>query len=580
MEHMDLILTLSVGLTAALICGFITFKIGLSPIVGYLLAGIAFGPQTPGFVANPELANQLAEIGIILLMFGVGLHFDLQDLLAVRGIAIPGAIVQSLVLVAIGSLLADTLGWSWQSGIVFGLTISFASTVVLTRVLSDNDQLHTSVGKIAIGWLVVQDLFAVLALVLIQAIFGENDAQRGPLAAVLGIAALKIAVLITSVFVLGRRLIPWVLRHVAATHSRELFTLSILAIVLSIAVGSTMLFGVSMALGAFLAGMVVGRSDFSVRAATEALPMRDAFAVLFFVSVGMLFDPSFLLRSPLLIAETAAIVMIGTPATVFLTVVLLRYPARTAVILACSLGQIGEFSFILATLAKKLKIIGDEANQTIVAVAILTISINPLLFRLTSPLESLARKSRWLRRRSQRPEHSHDSNLRTDSPSDPWHRAVIVGYGPVGRTLTRLVRENGIQPTIIEMNAKTAEALKSQRIAVVYGDASHRETLEKAGVAQSATLILSASGLDATEEVIRVARILNPDIRILVRTAYLREGLALKAVGADAIFSGEGEVALAMTQSMMTTLGATPEQIDRERDRLQFDLAIEEANLS
>jgi monovalent cation:H+ antiporter-2, CPA2 family len=576
-NHLDLILTLTGGLAAALAFGYVTHRLGLSPIVGYLLAGIAVGPNTPGFVANRELADQLAEVGVILLMFGVGLHFHLKELFAVRRIALPGAVVQSLAATVLGALTAWAFGWGWTAGVVYGLAISVASTVVLTRVLVDNNDLHTPVGHIAVGWLVVEDLFTVVVLVLLPPLFGNKEAGPGGLPLALGLSALKIGVLVACTFLLGGRLIPWLLGRVAATRSRELFTLTVLVVALGIAVGSAKLFGVSMALGAFLAGMVVGRSDFSLRAASEALPMRDAFAVLFFVSVGMLFDPSYLLKEPGLVAATLAIVVLAKPLAALGIVLLLGYPPKVAIAVAVALAQIGEFSFILAALGKSLGILTESATNALVAAAIVSISLNPLLYRLADPLEAWAARHprlwRWLTARA----HPRTSSASAPSPDrDPTvssrHRAVVVGYGPVGRTLSRLLRDNDIEPTIIEMNLETVHRLREEAVLAIYGDASHRETLKGAGVDRAGSLILSASGIRGAEEVIRLARELNPNIRVLVRTAYLRERAALRQAGADSVFSGEGEVALAMTESVLQALGAIPEQIDRERERVRADL--------
>ena len=573
MANPDLIPTLTGGLTAALALGYMTHRLGLSPIVGYLLAGIAVGPHTPGFVANRELADQLAEIGVVLLMFGVGLHFAFKDLLAVRRVALPGAIGQSLISTVLGTGVALAFGWNWSASVMFGLALSVASTVVLTRVLADSNQLHTSVGNIAVGWLVVQDLFAVLMLVLMPAVFGGEAAGPGGLPVAIGLAALKIGVLVAGVIFLGGRLIPWLLRQAAAARSRELFTLTILVVALGIAVGSSRLFGVSMALGAFLAGMVVGRSEFSVRAATEALPMRDAFAVLFFVSVGMLFNPGFLLQSPWLVAATFAVVLVGTPLATLGIVLALGYPTRVAITVALALGQIGEFSFILTALGRKLGVLSEDATHALVAVAIASISLSPLLQRLVDPLEAWfgrrPRLSRWLAALTPRTLPGRPAS--DDARPDHRHRAVVVGYGPVGQTLARLLRENGIEPTVIEMNLETVERLREEGLSAVYGDANHSATLKAAGVHRAASLILSASGLRGGEEVIRLARELNPRVRILVRSAYLRERPALRKAGADVIFAGEGEVALAMTESILSGLGATPEQIDRERERLRTD---------
>ncbi len=403
-NNIDLILTLTGGLAAALVFGYVTQRLGLSPIVGYLLAGIAVGPNTPGFVANREMAEQLAEVGVILLMFGVGLNFHLKELLAVRRIALPGAIVQSLVATALGAATAWAIGWDWAASVVYGLAISVASTVVLTRVLVDNNELHTPAGHIAIGWLVVEDLFTVVVLVLLPALAGDGAAGAAGVTVAFGLAALKIGALVALTFLLGSRLIPWLLTRVAATHSRELFTLAVLVIALGIAVGSATIFGVSMPLGAFLAGMVVGRSDFSHRAASDALPMRDAFGVLFFVSVGMLFDPHCLLEEPALVAATLAIIVLAKPLAALSIVLALRYPPKVALAVAVSLAQIGEFSFILAVLGKNLHLLPDSATNALVAAAIVSISVNPVLYRLVGPLEAWAgrhsRPWRWLAKRT------------------------------------------------------------------------------------------------------------------------------------------------------------------------------------
>jgi monovalent cation:H+ antiporter-2, CPA2 family len=575
MQHLDLILTFTVGLAAALAFGYLTHRVGLSPIVGYLLAGIAVGPNTPGFVANRELAEQMAEIGVILLMFGVGLHFQLGDLLAVRRVAIPGALAQVAASAGLGTLAALAFGSSAQSAVAFGLTISIASTVVVTRVLADNNDLHTPAGHVAVGWLVVQDLCAVLVLVLMPTLFGADAVSAGRLPAVIGLAALKIGALVVGLFLVGGRLIPWLLRHVAATHSRELFTLTVLVVALGIAVGSSLLFGASMALGAFLAGMVVGRSDFSVRAATEALPMRDAFAVLFFVSAGMLFDPRSLLQAPGLGLATLAVVLVGTPLIVLGLVLALGYPMRLAASVALALTQVGEFSFILADVGRREGLLGADAVHALVAVAIVSISVNPVLYRLADPL------ALWIDRRARlrsllavlgRRNRGVAPHRPPGPPPDPQYRAVVVGYGPIGRTLVRLLRQNEVEPTVIELNLETVNRLRAEGLSAVYGDANQPETLRQVGLDRVGTLILSASEFRGGEEVIRVARQLNPNIRILARSAYLREVPTLRRAGADAVFAGEGEVALAMTEAVLRELGATPEQIDRERDRLRSDL--------
>jgi CPA2 family monovalent cation:H+ antiporter-2 len=379
MHEYELIMTITGSLTAALLFGYLTHRLGLSSIVGYLLAGIAVGSYTPGFVANRALAEQLAEIGVILLMFGVGLQFHAKELLSVKRVAVPGAIGQSALATLLCVVVARALGWSWSAGLVFGMAVSVASTVVLLRVLVDNNELHTPTGHIAVGWLVVEDLITVFLLVILPVFFSTGTAGAGSIPVAIGLALVKIALLVALAFLVGGRLIPWLLEKVAATRSRELFTLTVLVLALGIAVGSAELFGVSMALGAFLAGMVVRQSDFSLRAASEALPMRDAFAVLFFVSVGMLFDPIHLMRAPGLVLVTLAIILLGKPLAALMIVLLLGYAPHVALSVAVALAQIGEFSFILATVGKDLGILEDGKVHTLIAASILSISVNPLL---------------------------------------------------------------------------------------------------------------------------------------------------------------------------------------------------------
>jgi CPA2 family monovalent cation:H+ antiporter-2 len=391
MHGIDLILTLTGGLAAALLCGYVTLRLGLSPIVGYLLAGFLVGPNTPGFVANEKLAGELAEVGVVLLMFGVGLQFHFEELLAVKQVALPGALGQSLLATALGTLIGVSCGWGWPAGIVYGLAISVASTVVLMRVLVDSGDLRTPAGQFAVGWLVVEDLFTVLVLVLFPAVFGGGAASVADVVLAIVWATVEVAAMVGLTIIGGRRLIPWLLERVAATGSRELFVLTVLVTALGIAVGSAKVFGLSMALGAFLAGMVVGRSEFSSRAASEVLPMRDAFAVLFFVSIGMLFNPQDLVASPGLVAGTLVVILIGKPAAALAIVLWLRHLLRTAIAVAVALAQIGEFSFILAAAGRDLGILDDRAVNALVAAAIISISVNPILYRLVVPIESVAR---------------------------------------------------------------------------------------------------------------------------------------------------------------------------------------------
>jgi monovalent cation:H+ antiporter-2, CPA2 family len=570
MHALDLILMLAGGLGAALVGGYVTHKLGLSPIVGYLMAGILVGPHTPGFVADQHLAEQLAEVGVILLMFGIGLHFHFEDLLAVRRIALPGALLQSAVATALGALVAQWFGWSWSSGLVFGLALSVASTVVLVRVLSDNNDLHTPTGHIAVGWLVVEDLFTVLVLVLMPAVFVSGGGSAGGTAvgAALALAVVKVIVLVALVGALGGRVVPWILNQIAATRSRELFTLAVLVIALGLAVGATTVFGVSMALGAFLAGMVVGRSEFSVRAAADALPMRDAFAVLFFVSVGMLLDPLYVLREPVLVAATLAVVLIAKPLAALAIAALLRYPLEVSAPVAVALAQIGEFSFIVAGLGNQLGVLTPDATNTIVAAAIASITVNPMLYAVAAPL------ARRISRRRAATVPSVEPQEAQSSPTERF-RAVVVGHGPVGRTVARLLRENRIDPTVIELNVETVRRLQAEGIPAVYGDASHADVLAAARIAEARSIALTVAGLPAASEIIRIACELNPRIQVLARSASMREQADLRRTGAHMVFSGEAEVALAFAEAILSMLGASPDQIERERARVHTELDAE-----
>ena len=566
MQDIGLILTLAGGLGAALVFGYLAHRLGLPPIVGYLLAGVVIGPNTPGFVADAEIAEQLAEVGVILLMFGVGLQFHAEELLAVKRVAVPGAAAGISVATLLGATAAWVFGWSWTSSLVFGLTLSVASTVVLVRVLSDTKELHASSGHIAIGWLVVEDLLTIVMLVLLPTLVGTTGTVAGVLGNVV-LTLAKVGLLVAFIVVAGMRAIPKLLDLVAATRSRELFTLTVLVLALGIAVGSSVIFGVSMALGAFVAGMAVGRSDYSLRAGTDALPMRDAFAVLFFVSIGMLLDPRELLSAPWLALAALGIVVVAKPFVVAVVVALMRYPVHTVLTVPAALAQIGEFSFILAALARDLGVMPEIGLHVVVAVSIGSIVINPAAAKAIRPCEAWLGRWRLFR------------NAVVDAPGgrgaassiQPQDRAIVVGYGPTGRTVVRLLRENGIQPTVIELNMDTVRAMRQEGISAVYGDARDPDTLVAAGVRHAATLIISGADSGAPET-IRAARELNPEQHIFARGAYLRDVPALRRAGAEHIFSGEGEVALAMTVAVLRRLGATPDQIDRERQRLHGEL--------
>jgi len=569
MHESTLILTLTGSLAAALVLGYVTERLGLSPIVGYLLAGFIVGPYTPGFVADRAVANEFADIGIILLMFGVGLHFHVKDLLAVRRVAITGALTQSAVATLLGGFAGRALGWPWISSLVFGLALSVASTVMLTRVLADNQGLQTPTGRIAIGWLVVEDIFTVIVLVLLPAMFPAAPGEAVSLGKVAALTIAKLAVLAGLAFVVGAQLIPRILNGIAATHSRELFTLAVLVVALGIAVGSALTFGVSLALGVFLAGMIVGQSEFSLRAASDALPMRDAFAVLFFVSVGMLFDPKALMSSPQLLLATLAIVLVGKPTAAFLIVTFLDYGSKIAIGVAVALAQIGEFSLILATVGNQLNILSGSASNMIVAASMVSLTLNPMLYRAIGWLhEALARSPRLARILNRK---SQDLNM-DESIAASVYRAVVVGYGPIGQTVARLLRDGHIEPIIIETNLETTRRVRSEGHQIVYGDATRPAVLEAAGIHNAVALVISGPTSEQSAEIIRIARSVNPTVRVLARSYYLRETAIMREAGADEVFSGEGEVAFAMTENILRMLGATPEQMDRARERVHEEV--------
>jgi CPA2 family monovalent cation:H+ antiporter-2 len=554
----DLILLLGGALGAALLLGLVAHRLKLPPIVGYLVAGVIVGPHTPGFVANGELASELAEVGVVLLLFGVGLEFHVEQLLAVRRVAVPSAVGQLLAVTVAGALVAHALGFDWTAGAVFGVALSITSTVVAMRSLSERGELHTPTGHLAVGWLVVEDLLTVLVLVLLPGLVQPGtDILLTTL-----VAVAKLGALVAFTFLGGGRAIPWLLNRVVATRSRELFTLAVLAVALGVGVGAAELFGASMALGAFLAGIVVGRSEFASRAASEALPMRDAFAVLFFVSVGMLFEPTFLVREPLLVAAALALVVLAKPLTCLLLLLALGRPAKTALAVAATRGQIGEFSFILAALGAELGVLPARAGSALIAASILSITLNPLLVRFAPRAEGLM------------PEREPLEAKGIFRRGPQRHRVLVVGFGPVGRTVSRLLEESGIEPSVVEMNLETVRTLRAAGKRAVYGDASRPEALTEAGAAGAVGVILSAPVEGGADAVVLRARELNPKLFVVARATYLTEVTALKRAGADVVFSGEGEVALAMTEFTLERLGATREHIERERARVHHELGL------
>ena len=537
MHELTVLMTFAAGLAAALVLGFLAKRLSLSPIVGYLIAGIAVGPFTAGYVADQHVADQFAEIGVILLLFGVGLKFHLSELLAVWRIALPGALFQSAISTMALAGLLRAMGWDWTSGIVLGISISVASTVVMALVLAERHDLHAPIGHIAIGWTVVEDVLTVTALLLLPMFVGPNAVGSANIAPALGQAGLKIIALVVLVVVLGKWVIPRALEGIAKVRSRELFTLSILVIALGISIGAAKLFGVSMALGAFLAGLAVGRSEFAARAANDALPMRDAFAVLFFVSVGMLCDPSAFLRAPLLVAAVLAVVLIGKPLAAIIVVRGLGKPLSTAVAVGAALSQVGEFSFILGSAAKGLGVLSADGWNAMVGASIISIALNPMVYR-------------WARKSSGAV--ATQPRAATTPTVDP-RRCIVVGYGPVGQTVRKILLEYEAVVTVIELNLETVRRLRADGVEVVYGDVLRPGTLEEAGIATANSLILSVEVEDAAE-LIRQARAANPALRILARCAHLREVPTLRRAGATVVAAAEAEVALALAEVLDTVI--------------------------
>ena len=534
-HYTPLIGTIVTALVAAFALGAVAHKLRVSPIAGYLMAGVLIGPFTPGFVAHSGIATELAEIGVILLMFGVGLHFSLKDLLSVWRIAVPGAIVQIAVATVMGWGLSQFLGWSLLAGIVFGLALAVASTVVLLRALEGRALVQTERGRIAVGWLIVEDLVMVLALVLLPVVAAAVDpakaAAPGAIFTAIAMTLLKVTGFVTLMLVVGRRAIPWALHWVVHTGSRELFRLAVLAIALGVAFGAALAFDVSFALGAFFAGMILGETPLSKRAAQETLPLRDAFAVLFFVSVGMLFDPQVLVEQPGPLIATVAIIVIGKSAAAFAIVRLFGHPNRTAATIAASLAQIGEFSFILASIGSSLNILPSEARDLILAGAILSIMINPFLFGAVAGRGEDAGPAD--RREAAREEARRD-------------HVVLIGAGRVGRLIAEGLREAGRAFVVIEDQADTARAAEAHGWSVVLGNALDPDVLRKAGVAEATKLLIAIPGGFEAGAIVQHARGLSPELYILSRADSAEEVQYLTRYGVDQVVLGEEELARTM----------------------------------
>ncbi|KAA6104191.1 MULTISPECIES: YbaL family putative K(+) efflux transporter [unclassified Pantoea] len=549
-----LITTIVGGLVLAFLLGMLANRLRISPLVGYLLAGVLAGPFTPGFVADTNLAPELAELGVILLMFGVGLHFSLKDLMSVKSIAIPGAIAQIAVATLLGMGLSWAMGWSWMTGLVFGLCLSTASTVVLLRALEERQLIDSQRGQIAIGWLIVEDLVMVLTLVLLPAIAGmleQGNASPTLLAWDLLLTIGKVAAFMVLMMVVGRRVVPWILAKSAATGSRELFTLSVLALALGIAFGAVEFFDVSFALGAFFAGMVLNESELSHRAAHDTLPLRDAFAVLFFVSVGMLFDPMILLEQPLAVLGALAIIVLGKSIAAWLLVTMLGHSRRTALTISVSLAQIGEFAFILAGLGISLGMLSDEGRNLVLAAAILSIMLNPILFTV---LERYLDKTETMEEQTLEEAIEEEKQI----PVDICNHAVIVGYGRVGSLLGQQLMEADVPLVVVENSRPRVEALREQGIKAVLGNAARVDTMDLARLDCARWLLLTIPNGYEAGEIVTAAREKRADIEIIARAHYDDEVAYIMERGANRVVMGEREIANSMLHVLQEEIAQNP----------------------
>ena len=562
MHDISLITTIALALSAALLFGLLAKQLGLSPIVGYLIAGVLIGPYTPGFVGDVKLAQQLAEIGVILLMFGVGLHFSLKDLLAVRSIAVPGALGQSTAATLACTGLAVAVGWTWQTGLILGIAVSVASTVVLLRALMDHGGVNTPEGHAAVGWLIVEDIITVLVLVLLPPLAATGSGGVS-VWETMGLAMLKLAILTAIIMFAGARFFPWLLLRVARLRSRELFTLTVLVMAICVATVSYVAFGASMALGAFLGGMVVGQSKVSDQAADDVLPMRNLFTVLFFVSVGMLFDYRTLLDSPLLIVGVLAIILVVKPLAALVIVIVSGHSLKTALTVAGGLAQIGEFSFIVSAMAKSLGLLPGSGHNIIVAASIVSISLNPLVFGRVLALEPHLAKwpplARWLAGRSEKlgARANEKAAQRIEDPG-----AIVVGYGPVGQTVTRLLTEFGISPMIIETNVDAVLEMQQRGQQALFGDAARPDILRAAGLESAAYLVVTVPHAEVSLRIIQAAREVAPVVRILTRAAYINQSEQFIQAGAAIIRYDEAESAAALAEALLQDIDVPLERID------------------
>jgi CPA2 family monovalent cation:H+ antiporter-2 len=560
----SLIATIAAGLGLAFLLGLLMHRVRLPAIFGYLLAGVIIGPHSPGFVADVKLADQLAEIGVILLMFGVGLHFSIADLMRVRAIAIPGAVVQIVVGTTIGALLAFFWGWHWSAGLVFGLSLSVASTVVLLRALEDRHLIRTQRAQIAIGWLIVQDLAMIVALVLLPTLaefrpLANATAQIdvGNLVKALGITLGKVAVFVALMLLVGKRFVPQLLKWVVRVRSRELFTLSVLAIALGIAYGSALLFGVSIALGAFFAGVVLSESELSHKAGEDILPMRDAFAVLFFVSVGMLFNPMILVQEPLRVLAVMLVLVVGNSAAAFSIVLMRRYSLRTALMVSAGLAQIGEFSFILIGLGMSLQLVPQQAQDLVLAGAIVSIALNPFAFAITPAIELWVRSKSKLYAKLDR-SSGRVRDVRFFVPADWSGHVVIVGHGRVGSVIAEALRLHDVNYAVVEMDRKIVERLAAEGVRAVVGDIADSSVLKAMAIDRAAILVFAIPDSLQLRHALESVRAVNPALQILARTHTAEDAKFLRSAGVSLVLMSERELGLQMAQYALGNVGVPP----------------------
>ena len=563
MHEYQLLEILAIGLALALLFGYLAQRIGLSPIVGYLLAGFLAGPQSPGFVADPSLANQLSEVGVILLMFGVGLHFDLNELASARKTIIPTMLLKAVVMITVGIVIASQVGFTFAEGVILGVGISVASTVVAMRVFSDNNLKGSVPEQLTVASLVVEDILMVLCLVLLPnlagVLKGTEPLEFYPLLIIFGTALLKLALLGGGVIIIGGRLVPWFLKKIARTHSQELFTLTILVVAFITAVGGSYFFNASFALGAFLGGMVVGKSETSHQAGANLLPLRDAFSVLFFLSVGMLFQPTFLFTEFQTVIITILAILLIKPLISLVSLLGFGYSVHAALLVGIGLGQIGEFSFILSQMAMSLGLISPDISGLFIVSAMGTITLNPLLFKAIPKIEAFLKSKPALwkflsspsekKLKAKRPQNEIDL-VKLEKPIT----AIVVGFGPTGKQITRILRRKGITPIIVDMNVDTVEDLDAIGIATIYGDASKSEVLLAAGLGTAQYIIITVPNAVATTAVAITAKALNPEVRVFARIRFLKDGEILDQMGIEGLAVEEREVATTLAQKLLVDL--------------------------